>query len=80
MERAQRALLAQQQETRRKMAALINAASTGKLNITETPTYQAVMAPPEASNQPENEEKVRDATVHKGLIEMLSLFNEYHWF
>lgn len=78
MERAQRALLAQQQETRRKMAALINAASTGKLNITETPTYQAVMAPPEASNQPENEEKVRDATVHKGLIEMLSLFNESH--
>uniref|UniRef100_A0A671W6S0 Coiled-coil domain containing 191 n=1 Tax=Sparus aurata TaxID=8175 RepID=A0A671W6S0_SPAAU len=57
MERAQRALLAQQQETRRKMAALINAASTGKLNVTETPTYQAVMAPPEASNQPENEEK-----------------------
>uniref|UniRef100_A0A671W8R0 Coiled-coil domain containing 191 n=1 Tax=Sparus aurata TaxID=8175 RepID=A0A671W8R0_SPAAU len=47
MERAQRALLAQQQETRRKMAALINAASTGKLNVTETPTYQAVMAPPE---------------------------------
>ncbi|XP_073344994.1 coiled-coil domain-containing protein 191 [Pagrus major] len=57
MEKEQRVLLAQQQETRRKMAALINAASTGKLKATETPTYQAVMAPPEASNQPENEEK-----------------------
>ncbi|XP_036934665.1 coiled-coil domain-containing protein 191 isoform X1 [Acanthopagrus latus] len=57
MEKEQRALLAQQQETRRKMAALINAASTGKLNVTETPIHQGVMAPPEASNQPENEEK-----------------------
>lgn len=65
MEREQRALLAQQEKTRRKMAALINAASTGKLNVTETPTSQAVMAPPEAPNQPENEEKVRDATVHR---------------
>ncbi|KAI3354817.1 hypothetical protein L3Q82_004623 [Scortum barcoo] len=57
MEKEQRELLAQQQETRRKMAALINAASTGKLKATETPTYQPIMAPPEASNQPETMEK-----------------------
>ncbi|XP_041817683.1 coiled-coil domain-containing protein 191 [Chelmon rostratus] len=57
MEREQRELLAQQQETRRKMAALINAASTGKLKATETLPDQPEMAPPEASNQPENTEK-----------------------
>ncbi|XP_071341276.1 coiled-coil domain-containing protein 191 [Trachinotus anak] len=57
MEREQRELLAQQQETRRKMAALINAASTGKLDATETPTYQPVMAPAEAPSQPETTEK-----------------------
>ncbi|KAM6908466.1 coiled-coil domain-containing protein 191 [Lycodopsis pacificus] len=56
-EKDQRELLAQQQETRRKMAALINAASTGKLMSTETPTFQAIMAPPEASNPPETPEK-----------------------
>uniref|UniRef100_A0A3B4WIW0 Coiled-coil domain containing 191 n=1 Tax=Seriola lalandi dorsalis TaxID=1841481 RepID=A0A3B4WIW0_SERLL len=47
MEREQRDLLAQQQETRRRMAALINVASTGKLKATETPASQPVMAPPE---------------------------------
>ncbi|XP_051266401.1 coiled-coil domain-containing protein 191 [Dicentrarchus labrax] len=57
MEKEQRELLAQQQETRRKMSALINAASTGKLKATETPTYQPVTAPPEASYQPESTEK-----------------------
>ncbi|KAM9337595.1 coiled-coil domain-containing protein 191 [Symphorus nematophorus] len=65
-EKEQRQLLAQQQETRQKMAALINAASTGKLKATETSTYQPVMAPPEASNQPENTEKedqVRSGTL-----------------
>ncbi|XP_068438049.1 coiled-coil domain-containing protein 191 [Clinocottus analis] len=53
IEKEQRELLAQQQETRRKMAALINAASTGKLTSTETPTFQANMDPAEASNLPE---------------------------
>ncbi|XP_026217105.1 coiled-coil domain-containing protein 191 [Anabas testudineus] len=48
MEREQRELLAQQQETRRKMAALINAALTGNLQATETPVSQPIMAPPEA--------------------------------
>ncbi|XP_044031665.1 coiled-coil domain-containing protein 191 isoform X2 [Siniperca chuatsi] len=57
MEKEQRQLLARQQETRRKMAALINAASTGKLKATETQTYQPIMAPLEASNQPESMEK-----------------------
>lgn len=59
-EREQRELLAQQQETRRKMAALINAASTGKLKTTQTSAHQPVMAPPDA-NQPENADKVRDS-------------------
>ncbi|XP_039979331.1 coiled-coil domain-containing protein 191-like, partial [Xiphias gladius] len=57
MEREQRELLAQQQQTRRKMTALIHSASTGKRNATEIPAYQPVMAPPEASNQPETMEK-----------------------
>ncbi|XP_032360334.1 coiled-coil domain-containing protein 191 [Etheostoma spectabile] len=57
MEKEQQELFAQQQETRRKMAALINAASTGKLKATETPIDQPIMAPPEASNQPETTEK-----------------------
>lgn len=54
--------MAQQQETRRKMAALINAASTGKLKATETQTCQPIMAAPEASaNQSETTGKVRGA-------------------
>ncbi|XP_022050771.2 coiled-coil domain-containing protein 191 [Acanthochromis polyacanthus] len=57
MEKEQKELLAQQQETKRKMAALISAASTGKLKATETPNYQLNMAPPEAPNQPETTEK-----------------------
>ncbi|XP_070709128.1 coiled-coil domain-containing protein 191 [Pempheris klunzingeri] len=57
MEKEQRGLLAQQQETRRKMAALINAASTGRLKAIETPNYDPIMGPPEASNQPETTEK-----------------------
>ncbi|XP_047424689.1 coiled-coil domain-containing protein 191 [Mugil cephalus] len=54
MEREQRDILAQQQETRRKMAALISAASTGKLKARETPAPRLIMAPPEAPSQPEN--------------------------
>ena len=59
MEKEQRDLLAQQQETRCKMAALINAASTGKLKATEITTYAPKTAPPEASNQSETKKKVR---------------------
>ncbi|XP_042369853.1 coiled-coil domain-containing protein 191-like [Plectropomus leopardus] len=57
MEREQRELLAQQQETRRKMAALIDAALTGKLKAAENPTYQLIMCPLEPSNQPETLKK-----------------------
>ncbi|KAM7390469.1 hypothetical protein PAMA_008567 [Pampus argenteus] len=56
-EKEQRELLAQQQETRRKMAALINAASTGKLKAAETTGHQSIMAPHEESNQPESAHK-----------------------
>lgn len=84
MEKEQRELLAQQQETRRKMAALINAASTGKLKATETPIYQPITAPPEASNQPETTEKVRGPHISgnnaQGFSQMLALFiNASHW-
>ncbi|XP_035813965.2 coiled-coil domain-containing protein 191 isoform X2 [Amphiprion ocellaris] len=57
MEKEQKELLAQQQETKRKMAALISAASTGKIKATETPNYQLNMAPPEAPSQPETTDK-----------------------
>ncbi|XP_029979062.1 coiled-coil domain-containing protein 191 isoform X2 [Sphaeramia orbicularis] len=53
MQKEQRELLAQQQETRRKMAALISAARTGKLKATETPAYQAAMTPTEVPKLPE---------------------------
>lgn len=44
------------------MAALINAASAGKLEATEHSKYQGIMAPPEAvSNEPKKTNKVRDA-------------------
>ncbi|KAE8279864.1 Coiled-coil domain-containing protein 191 [Larimichthys crocea] len=56
-EKEQRELLAQQQETRRKMAALINAASTGKLKTTEASMYQPIMAAPEAPDQSASTEK-----------------------
>ncbi|XP_055007035.1 coiled-coil domain-containing protein 191 isoform X2 [Boleophthalmus pectinirostris] len=48
MEREQRKLLSQQQETRHKMAALISAVTSGKLRATQNPTCQAVMAPAKA--------------------------------
>lgn len=50
MEREQRELLAQQQETRRKMADLISAALTGKLQAAQTSASQPVTAPPGAPN------------------------------
>lgn len=60
--------MAQQQETRRKMAALINAASTGKLKATETTTYQPKLGPPEASDQPETTVKVSGALTNPHVI------------
>ncbi|XP_075994292.1 coiled-coil domain-containing protein 191 [Genypterus blacodes] len=49
VEREQRELLDQQQETRKKMAALINAASTGKLTATVARTLSSMTAPHEAT-------------------------------
>uniref|UniRef100_A0A3B4BL51 Uncharacterized protein n=1 Tax=Periophthalmus magnuspinnatus TaxID=409849 RepID=A0A3B4BL51_9GOBI len=57
MEREQRKLLSQQQETRHKMAALISAATSGKLRAIQNPTCQAVMAPAETATQTEHKEK-----------------------
>ncbi|XP_074477330.1 coiled-coil domain-containing protein 191 [Sebastes fasciatus] len=57
MEKEKRELLAQQQETRRRMAALINAASTGKVKATEIQTFQPIMAPPEANPRAKTTEK-----------------------
>ncbi|XP_069015500.1 coiled-coil domain-containing protein 191 [Embiotoca jacksoni] len=57
MEKEQRELLAQHQETKRRMAALISAASIGKLKAAETPADQLIMAPLGAPNQPETTEK-----------------------
>ncbi|XP_055086263.1 coiled-coil domain-containing protein 191 [Periophthalmus magnuspinnatus] len=54
MEREQRKLLSQQQETRHKMAALISAATSGKLRAIQNPTCQAVMAPAETATQTEH--------------------------
>lgn len=68
MEREQRELLAQQQETRRKMAALINAALTGNLQATETPVSQPIMAPPEAPKLTEAAGKVRGACTNPHII------------
>ncbi|KAM9713161.1 coiled-coil domain-containing protein 191 [Menidia menidia] len=53
LEKEQRELLARQQETKCKMAALLNAASTGKLTATETPADQSKRVPPEPPNQSE---------------------------
>ncbi|XP_068615573.1 coiled-coil domain-containing protein 191-like [Brachionichthys hirsutus] len=53
MEKERRQLLTQQQKTRRKMAALIQAASTGMFSGTEAPAHQPVTAQPEESNQPD---------------------------
>ncbi|XP_029516757.2 coiled-coil domain-containing protein 191 [Oncorhynchus nerka] len=56
-ERERRELLSQQQETRRKMAALINAVATGKLKMMEeTHTPEPITALPEPSDQSETVE------------------------
>uniref|UniRef100_A0A8C8FBA4 Coiled-coil domain containing 191 n=1 Tax=Oncorhynchus tshawytscha TaxID=74940 RepID=A0A8C8FBA4_ONCTS len=59
-ERERRELLSQQQETRRKMATLINAVATGKLKMEETHTPEPITALPEPSDQSETVELVRD--------------------
>lgn len=60
-ERERRELLSQQQETRRKMTALINAAATGKLKMMEeTHTPEPITALPEPSDQSETVELVSD--------------------
>lgn len=53
MQRERDAILAQQEETRHKMAALIDAVSTSKLDVSDTPDIKLVMTPPEAANHQE---------------------------
>lgn len=63
MERKRRDLLGQQQETRRKMAALISAATSGKLKATQNPKpCQPVMTPTETAPQTETECKEQHKT------------------
>ncbi|KAK5849666.1 hypothetical protein PBY51_013981 [Eleginops maclovinus] len=57
MEKEKRELLARQQETRSKMAALINAASTGQLKAKDSQTFQPITASPEESKQPKTTSK-----------------------
>lgn len=58
MQRERDAILAQQEGTRHKMAALIDAVSTSKLNTSDTPDIKPVMTPPEADY---HQKKVRCA-------------------
>uniref|UniRef100_A0A8C6TC29 Coiled-coil domain containing 191 n=1 Tax=Neogobius melanostomus TaxID=47308 RepID=A0A8C6TC29_9GOBI len=62
MERQQRNLLSQQQETRRKMAALISAATSGKLRATQNPNCQAIQAPTEIATQSQTVANVASMT------------------
>uniref|UniRef100_A0A3Q4AH88 Uncharacterized protein n=1 Tax=Mola mola TaxID=94237 RepID=A0A3Q4AH88_MOLML len=69
MEKEQRELLAQQQETRRKMAALINAVSAAS----GPPAYQPVIAPTEASHQPGTTEKfIKEGSTPVGTVVQLT--------
>ncbi|XP_056155840.1 coiled-coil domain-containing protein 191 [Lampris incognitus] len=68
VEREQRELLARKAETRRKMAALINSASTGKLKATETKAYSAIMASPETPDQPETTDVERSTLKNPTII------------
>ncbi|KAK3515552.1 hypothetical protein QTP70_024400 [Hemibagrus guttatus] len=64
-ERERRELLSQREETRRKMAALIDAAASGKLtknNCTEPP----ITVQPETVNQSENTTQLAEAPVQRG--------------
>lgn len=57
----QRDLLARQQETKVKMAALIDAAATGKLTAIETPANLPICLAQEPPSQEDTDAKVRDA-------------------
>jgi len=59
LEKEQRKLLGQQQEIKRKMTALLSAASTGKLMATETPADQPIRVPPVPPNESETTAEVR---------------------
>uniref|UniRef100_A0A3B4F8D1 Coiled-coil domain containing 191 n=1 Tax=Pundamilia nyererei TaxID=303518 RepID=A0A3B4F8D1_9CICH len=72
-EKEQRELLARQQEIKQKMAALISAASAGKLKATESLAYRPIMAPPEAPNR--TTEKVRLTNPH-----VISMQTSYHFY
>lgn len=59
-ERGLRELFAQQEETRYKMASLINAVATGKLKAPETPAPEQITALPETFDQSQTTELVSD--------------------
>lgn len=58
MEKKQQEILTQQQDIQRKMAALLNAVSTGEFKPTEAPKNQIVEASSEAPDQAEASGKV----------------------
>ncbi|KAJ8010743.1 hypothetical protein DPEC_G00078330 [Dallia pectoralis] len=65
-EREHRELLAQQDVTRRKMAALISAVTTGKLTATETPTTESVIALQDADQSKTTELNGQPESEHVG--------------
>lgn len=62
MEKKQREILGEQQEIQRKVAALLDAVSTVKVDAAAAaePNDETVDAPPELPEQPESSEKVRE--------------------
>lgn len=58
-QREQGAILAQQQEMQRKMAALINVVSVSKIEASDTPNLKPLKAPTGAANHWETTEAVR---------------------
>lgn len=60
MEKKQREILGEQQEIQRKVAALLDAVSTVKVDAAAEPNDGTVDAPPELPEQPESSEKVRE--------------------
>ncbi|KAL1006529.1 hypothetical protein UPYG_G00073470 [Umbra pygmaea] len=65
-ESERRELLAQQDETRRKMSALIDAVATGKMKATEAPTPESIVAMPTTDQSETTELKSQLATAHVG--------------
>ncbi|XP_017262243.1 coiled-coil domain-containing protein 191 [Kryptolebias marmoratus] len=63
VEKVQRELAARQQETKQKMAALLTAASTGKLLATGAPADQPITAPPAPPNQSQETDRHRSDTL-----------------